>query len=280
MPSRESTYTREASGKQVRQRMIRQLAAKQIKLCLAGEEHFQQYSAEAEKAIERAGGETLVMISNGRSIYAAKTRCNWCGCDIPRLSKKSARAQSTKMCPVCSSIYNNFGTLKCRTQQALVQKLEGQSVVKETTEANARFIMRDARERRSRGEDAWIDAFRHGNRWFVGDLRNVLQWAIKHLSKRAFKDLAGEKFVDYLMYYDKMRLKGRNIPRGTNEWIDLMHDDSMETNELDDSMDANELVDQVYHDLMHHDNVRVEGYKIPKGAYEWSSLYAYLPDDF
>lgn len=252
MPSREVTYTKEASGKQVRNRMIRQLATKQIKLCLAGEKHFQQYSVDVEKEIERAGGETMVMISNGRSLYAAKTRCNWCGCDIPRLSKKSARAQSTKMCPVCSSIYNNFAVSKSKALQALVQKLEGQSVVRETTEEKARFIMRDARERRNRGEDAWIDAFRYGNRWFVGDLRNALQWAIKHLSKRAFKDMVGEKFVDYLMYYDKMRLQGRSTPKGTNEWIDLMYNGKM----------------------------GLKGYNIPKGADKWISLYAYLPDDF
>ena len=252
MSSRESAYTKEASGKQVRNRVIRQLASKQIKLCLAGEKHFQQYSVDAEKEIERAGGETLVMISNGRSIYAAREVCSWCGCDIPKLSKKNARARSTKMCPVCSQIHNNFSTLKCKALQALVQKLEGQSVVQETTEEKARFIMRDARERRSRGEDAWIDAFRHGNRWFVCDLRNVFQWAIKHLSKKAFKDLAGEKFVEYLMYYDKMRLKGRSTPKGTNEWIDLMC----------------------------NDKVGLKGYNIPKGADEWISLYAYLPDDF
>lgn len=252
MSSKEKQLTAEASRRNVRNKIIRQLAYKQIKLVLSGEENFQQYSPEVEKDIEKAGGETMLMISNGRSIYAAKTRCNWCGCDIPRLSKKSARAQSTKMCPICSSIYNNFSVCKNRALQALVQKLEGQSVVKETTEENARFIMRDARERRSRGEDAWIDAFRYGNRWFVCDLRKVLQWALKHLSKRVFKDLAGEKFVEYLMYYDKMRLKGRSTPKGTNEWIDLMY----------------------------NDKVSLKGYNIPKGADEWISLYAYLPDDF
>lgn len=252
MSSRESAYTREASGKQVRNRIIRQLAAKQIKLCLAGEKHFQQYSTDVEKEIERAGGETLVMISEGRSLYAAREVCSWCGCDIPKLSKKRGRTQSTKMCPICSSIYNNFATYKYKAQQALVQKLERQSVVRETTEEKARFIMRDAAERRSRGEDAWIEAFRYGDRWFVGDLRNVLQWAIKHLSKRAFKDLAGEKFVEYLMYYDKMRLKGRSTPRGTNEWIDLMCNDKM----------------------------NLKGYNTPKDADKWIALYYYLPDDF
>ena len=218
MSSKETGYTKDASGKQVRQRMIRQLAAKQIKLCLAGEEHFQQYSAEVEKNIERAGGETIVMISEGRSLYAARSICSWCGCEIPKLSAKRARAKSTKMCPVCSNIYNNFSVNKTKLQQALVQKLEGQSVVRETTEAKARFIMRDARERRNRGEDAWIDAFRHGNRWFVGDLRNVLQWAIKHFSQRVFKDMAGEKFVEYLMYYKIMRRKGYNTPQWADEW--------------------------------------------------------------
>lgn len=252
MPSKEYQYTKEASGRAVRQRMIRQLAAKQIKLCLAGEEHFQQYSVDAEKEIERAGGETLVMISNGRSLYAAKTRCNWCGCDIPRLSKKSARAQSTKMCPVCSQIYNNFSVSKTKALQALVQKLEGQSVVRETTEEKARFIMRDATERRSRGEDAWIWAFRHGNRWFVGDLRNALQWVLKHLSKREFKGMVGEKFVEYLRYYDNMRAEGRSTPKGTNEWIDLMCPGKM----------------------------NLKGYNIPKGADKWIDLYTYLPDDF
>lgn len=252
MSSRESAYTKEVSRKQVRNRMIRQLAAKQIKLCIAGEKHFQQYSIDAEKEIERAGGETIVMISEGRSLYAAREVCSWCGCDIPKLSKKSARARSTKMCPVCSQIHNNFSTLKTRTLQALVQKLEGQSVVRETTEEKARFIMRDAAERRSRGEDAWIWAFRSGNRWFVGDLRNTLQWVLKHLSKREFKGMAGEKFVEYLMYYDNMRTKGRSTPRGTNEWIDLMCNDKM----------------------------NLKGYNIPKEADKWIALYTYLPDDF
>lgn len=252
MSSRESAYTKEVSRKQIRNRMIRQLAAKQIKLCIAGEKHFQQYSIDAEKEIERAGGETLVMISEGRSLYAAREVCSWCGCDIPKLSKKSARARSTKMCPVCSQIHNNFSTLKTRTLQALVQKLEGQSVVKETTEEKARFIMRDAAERRSRGEDAWIWAFRSGNRWFVGDLRKTLQWVLKHLSKRVFKGMAGEKFVEYLMYYDNMRAKGRSTPKGTNEWIDLMCSGKM----------------------------NLKGYNIPKEADKWIALYTYLPDDF
>lgn len=221
MSSKEKQLMAETSGRQVRNRMIRQLADKQIRLTLAGEEKVRLYSVDVEKSIERAGGETLVMISNGRNVYAAKSICSYCGCDIPRLSAKNGRTKNTKMCPICSNIYNNFATLKTRAQQGLVQKLEGQSVVRETTEEKARFIMRDAAERRSNGEEAWIDAFRCGNRWFVCDLRKVFQWAIKHLSKRTFKTITGERFVEYLMYYKMKRIKDYKVPQGAAEWSSL-----------------------------------------------------------
>ena len=211
----------ETNGRQIRNRMIRQLADKQIRLTLAGDEKVRLYSVETEKEIERAGGETLVMVSNGRNVYAAKSICSYCGCTIPKLSAKSGRTRNTKMCPVCSSIYNNFATLKTRAQQGLVQKLEGQSVVQEATEEKARFIMRDAAERRRNGEEAWIDAFRCGNRWFVGDLRKIFQWALKHLSKRAFKAIAGERFVEYLRYYKMKRIKDYKVPQGADEWSSL-----------------------------------------------------------